>query len=66
MLSAILVSVSMAFLYQNYFDNTPTYAAMMLGVFTGGAPNMLAVGMMLEAESEDFVLLNAADIFIGG
>jgi len=65
-ISGILVSILMAFLYQNYFENTPTYAGMMLGLFTGGAPNMQAVGMMLEAESEDFVLLNAADIFIGG
>lgn len=66
MISAILVSVLMAFLFQNSFEDTPTYAGMMLGLFTGGAPNMQAVGMMLEAESEDFVLLNAADIFIGG
>ncbi|MEM6700469.1 MAG: DUF819 family protein, partial [Bacteroidota bacterium] len=65
-LSAIVVSVLMAFLYQSYFEDTPTYAAMMLGLFTGGAPNMQAVGMMLDAQSEDFVLLNAADIFIGG
>jgi len=65
-LSAILVNFVMALLYQDYFDNTATYAGMMLGLFTGGAPNMQAVGMMLEAKSEDFVLLNAADIFIGG
>ncbi|MEM8524259.1 MAG: DUF819 family protein [Bacteroidota bacterium] len=64
--SAILASILMAFFYQSYFENAPTYAAMMLGLFTGGAPNMQAVGMMLEAKSEDFVLLNAADIFIGG
>ncbi|MEM9886397.1 MAG: DUF819 family protein [Bacteroidota bacterium] len=65
-LSAIIVSVLMALIYQSYFEQTPRYAAMMLGLFTGGAPNMQAVGMMLEAESEDFILLNAADIFIGG
>ncbi|MEM0993679.1 MAG: DUF819 family protein [Bacteroidota bacterium] len=65
-LAAIIASVGMALVYQSYFEQTPRYAGMMLGLFTGGAPNMQAVGMMLEAKSEDFVLLNAADIFIGG
>lgn len=39
---------------------------MMAAIFSGGIPNMQAVGIALEAESETIVLLNAADIFIGG
>jgi uncharacterized membrane protein len=65
-LSAIIANLVMAFAYESFIEQTPRYAGMMLGLFTGGIPNMQAVGLMLEAESEDFVLLNAADIFIGG
>ncbi|MEM1325653.1 MAG: DUF819 family protein [Bacteroidota bacterium] len=65
-LSAVIANVTMAFLYNSAIEDTPLYAGMMLGLFTGGIPNMQAVGLMLDAQSEDFVLLNAADIFIGG
>ncbi len=41
-------------------------AGMIAAIFSGGIPNMQAVGMALEAESNTIVLLNAADIFIGG
>lgn len=66
-MSGVIVSVVMAWFFQPYVEEKmPQYAGMMLGLFTGGIPNMQAVGMMLDAPSEDFVLLNAADIFIGG
>ena len=41
-------------------------AGMMAAIFSGGIPNMQAVGIALEAENQTIVLLNAADIFIGG
>ena len=41
-------------------------SGMIAAIFSGGIPNMQAVGIALEAESETIVLLNAADIFIGG
>ena len=39
---------------------------MMMGVYTGGTPNMTAIGMTLAVDHETFVVLNAADVIFGG
>ncbi|MFL5344901.1 MAG: DUF819 family protein [Hyalangium sp.] len=41
-------------------------AGMLVGVYVGGTANMAAIGRVLEARSETFVLLNAADLVAGG
>lgn len=46
-------------------DNA-TVSGMLVGVYTGGTPNMQAIGLALGAEEELYVLMNAADIFWGG
>lgn len=38
---------------------------MMAGVYTGGTPNMSAIGLSLGVKEESFVLLNAADVVLG-
>jgi uncharacterized membrane protein len=39
---------------------------MMIGVYTGGTPNMSAIGIALGVKEELFILLNSADIFFSG
>ncbi|RAL20760.1 hypothetical protein DL240_15700 [Lujinxingia litoralis] len=41
-------------------------AGMMVGVYTGGTPNMLSVGKALGVSQEVFVAMNAADVVVGG
>ncbi len=41
-------------------------AGMLAGLYTGGTPNMQAVGLALQAPSEYIVLVNATDIILGG
>ena len=41
-------------------------AGMLVGVYTGGTPNMAAIGWALEVTDETFVLLNAVDMLWGG
>jgi len=51
------------------FTDLPTrfeLAGMLTGMYTGGTPNMQAIGMALEADQETIILLNATDIVIGG
>lgn len=64
--SVVIVVSLMTLLFAERLPQIWQYAGMMTGLFTGGAPNMQAVGLMLEAESEAIVLVNAADIFCGG
>ncbi len=41
-------------------------AGMTVGVYTGGTPNMSAVGLALEVPDETFVLMNGADVILSG
>jgi uncharacterized membrane protein len=65
-LSGILCSGLIALLFKNNLENSWQISGMLVGVYTGGTPNMNAIGIALEVQSELLVLLNAADIFCGG
>lgn len=65
-LSGIICSFLMAFVFRESIENTWLLSGMLVGVYTGGTPNMNAIGLALEASSETLVLMNAADIFCGG
>ncbi|GBD85371.1 hypothetical protein BMS3Abin02_01776 [bacterium BMS3Abin02] len=41
-------------------------AGMTVGVYTGGTPNMSAIGIALGVPDETFVLLNGADVILSG
>ena len=41
-------------------------AGMLVGVYSGGTPNLSAIGLSLEADSELFILLNASDTIVSG
>ena len=47
-------------------DDPATTAGMLVGVYSGGTPNLMSIGMALEATEELFVLLNASDVIVGG
>ena len=64
--SGIVASITMAVFFKTSLDQSWVLSGMLVGVYTGGTPNMNAIGMALEAKQETFVLLNAADIICGG
>lgn len=39
-------------------------AGMLVGVYTGGTPNMSAIGLSLDVTKETFIILNTSDIFL--
>ncbi len=41
-------------------------AGMLVGLYTGGTPNVQAIGLALEAPTEYVVLIQAADVLLGG
>ncbi len=41
-------------------------SGMMVGVYTGGTPNMSAIGWALKVEENTFILINAVDMALGG
>ena len=64
--SGLVASTVAAFFFHS--GNIPNWmvSGMLVGVYTGGTPNMQAIGLALGAGEEAYVLLNAADIFCGG
>ncbi len=64
--SGLIGTVSTAFLLYGTYDNAPILAGMIAAIFSGGIPNMQAVGMALEADKQTIVLMNTADVFVGG
>jgi len=65
-LSGIIGTCFAGWYFQETVNQSWLIAGMIAAIFSGGIPNMQAVGMALEADSATIVLLNAADIFIGG
>ena len=52
--------------YRGQTDEWWKIAGMLVGVYVGGTANMAAIGRVLEARSETFILLNTADLMAGG
>ena len=61
-ISVILSSTVAYFIFSEQLENGWKVAGMMIGVYTGGTPNMSAIGLGLDVNKEIFVLLNSADI----
>ena len=61
MMSSTLVS----YLFREKLPLVNKLAGMVVGVYTGGTPNMTAIGMALEVPQETFLMINGADIFVG-
>ena len=64
---SVLVSATLAyFLLGSKMPSPNIISGMLIGVYTGGTPNMAIIGEALGAPDEIFVLVNAADFVLGG
>lgn len=63
-----LLSISLcAILWSLPFKHLPELwkmAGMLVGVYTGGTPNMSAIGLSLDVSKETFIVLNTSDILL--
>ena len=65
-IGAVLLMAPLATaLFRGELDDAVPYAGMLVGTYSGGTPNMAAIGTALNVSSESFVLLNTADIVVG-
>jgi len=64
--SAFLSALLAAFIFRNTIDEFAKLAGMTIGVYTGGTPNLMAVGLAVEAKESTIVLANACDNILGG
>ncbi|AZQ61496.1 DUF819 family protein [Flammeovirga pectinis] len=66
-LFAVTIGAIFAFLlFNDVLPSSPYLAGMSIGLYTGGTPNMSAIGLALDVKDEAFILMNTADMIIGG
>lgn len=65
-LSGLIATTMAAFFFRDSLDNYWQLAGMLTGIYTGGTPNMQAIGLALGTSQETIILVNAADVFWGG
>ena len=65
-LAGVLASAFGTVLYLGQLPEVAELGGMITGLYTGGTPNMQAIGMAIGADQDRIILLNTADIVIGG
>ena len=63
--SVLICSSVGAFILSSHVAEAHKIAGMLVGVYTGGTPNMSAIGMALGVQEETFILVNAVDVMMG-
>lgn len=64
--SVTLVASASYFLYRNSVPEAYKYSGMLIGLYTGGTPNLMAIGSALSVSDSHIVLANASDVVVGG
>ena len=62
--SVMVVSAATAWALADRHVETWKMAGMTVGVYTGGTPNMSAIGVAVDVSDETFVLMNGADVVL--
>lgn len=63
--SVLICSSVGAFILASRVEEASKVAGMLVGVYTGGTPNMSAIGMALSVKEETFIIVNAIDVIMG-
>ena len=63
--AAIISSVVCFYIYKNTIPDAWKISGMLIGVYTGGTPNMSAIGMAFDTPQEVYILLNSSDVILG-
>jgi uncharacterized membrane protein len=64
--AAVVAAAAVGWAFRGWTDEWWKIAGMLVGVYVGGSANMSAVGFALGTRQETFVVLNAADLVMGG
>lgn len=64
--SAFAAAFLAGLLFRGIVPEYDKIAGMLVGVYTGGTPNLMAIGMALNVRPDTLVLVNACDALLGG
>lgn len=61
-----LVAGAADFVFRSMIPEAYKYSGMIAGLYTGGTPNLMAIGSALSVSDSHIVLANASDVVVGG
>lgn len=64
--AVFIVTIFTSYFFNDKIEEVWNLGGMAIGVYSGGTPNMSAIGMGLGVSPEYFALINIADVMIGG
>lgn len=64
--SVIIVAIVAFFIFKGTVPDSQNISGMLIGTYTGGTPNMIAIGHGLGASTEQILLLQTTDMIGGG
>lgn len=65
-IAGLICTALVGYYVQGQLPDSHKIAGMLVGLYTGGTPNVQAIGLALEAPTEYVVLIQAADVLLGG
>ena len=65
-IAVLIVAIVSFFIFNEILPNAHNISGMLVGTYTGGTPNMIAIGHGLNAGPERIMLLQTADMIGGG
>ncbi|MEM7395441.1 MAG: DUF819 family protein, partial [Verrucomicrobiota bacterium] len=66
LLSVLIMSIAGYYVLGHTVENAPQISGMLIGVYTGGTPNMAALGNMLDVPNDTYLLMQTSDVLLGG
>ncbi len=63
---AIILATIISYFLFDYSPELGKISAMLVGIYTGGTPNLISIGKAVNVSEKYFVLINTADIIVGG
>lgn len=64
-LSVLIMIVIGYFTFRSFIPDCWKISGMLIGVYTGGTPNLAAIATMLDVSDETYILTNTADLIVG-
>lgn len=63
--SVLVVIIAGYFIFRGSINDTGKISGMLVGVYTGGTPNLAAIGTALQVDAETFLLTHTSDLIVG-
>ena len=64
--SVLIMVITGYFIFRQYSTELWKISGMLIGVYTGGTPNLAAIAEMLHVDSETYILTHSTDLVVGG